>query len=550
MVTIDEASTYLENFIGEKDNLNVLEDCIGSLQQIRGSLDLVQLYGACELAGEILTAANDIKTGNTVNIDDKLAALTKGFFVLSCYFEYIQQHEVGMPVLLIPYINDIRLANRQTALPESFFENAQLSYRCPPSEKATLTQEQIDSLRRYRHMYQAGLLGVIKEINIEQSLKMMLRAVGKIYHFSKGSPSETLWWLAYYALQAFIDAQMLVNVSRKCLFSMLDKALRHLEKEGQAAFETAIDDNLLKQLAYFISIADIDQPEYKKITQLYGFDAICYTDKVLQQETVNLTGPTASTVQSVAEVLRVELNFCKEQIEQAQTMDDSNLDESYADTLSRVQKIKEILNIVGLIYASDILHEPIEKLDQARGKGLTLEDSEITLIAAAFLYIENVLSSHEKRNFSGDKLAEINKLTQQEIISSSHLQDAQLVVISQIEEGLQTIKSSLTDFTSGGYDSSNIDALPALFNEIRGGMVVLNLPRAGIILDKCVQFIEKTLLSDNEVAALEQLMETFADALICLEYYIDCIKVDKNVSSDTLKVAEDSFAALGFNVNS
>ena len=56
-------------------------------------------------------------------------------------------------------------------------------------------------------------------------------------------------------------------------------------------------------------------------------------------------------------------------------------------------------------------------------------------------------------------------------------------------------------------------------------------------------------MSTDEAAALEHMLETFADALICLEYYLDCLKVDSKVSPDTLAVAEESLAALGYSVN-
>jgi hypothetical protein len=548
MVTIDEASTHLETFINEKDNLNVLEDCILSLQQIRGSLDLVQLYGACELAGEILAMANDIKTSGSRHIDDKLAVLTKGFFVLSCYFEYIQQNETGMPVLLVPYINDIRMVNRQAPLAECAFENTQQSYRCPASEFTPLTEAQIASLRRYRHMYQVGLLGVIKEVNTLQSLQIMLRAINKVHKFSKGSASETFWWLCTYAIKAFIDAEMAVDITRKRLFSRLDKTLRALVTQGEAGFSYDADDEALKELAYFASISGVDQPEYKNIKVRYGFKDLNYTDEVLQQHTLNLTGPNANTVQSVAEILSLEINYCKEHMEEAQSTDSESVGSLYGETLARLDKVKEILDVVGLVSAAEVLVAPINNLKNAKTKGFVLDDEAVIQMADAFIYIESVLSSLEKRNFSNEKLAEINRLTQTEIMSSSHLEDAQLTVISEIEDGIKDIKSALTEFTDSNYDKQYIEALPAMLNEIRGGVLVLGLPRASTILEKCTDFIQHTLMSNNEVAALEQLMDTFADALICLEYYIDCLKVDKHASDDTLKVAEESLGALGFPV--
>jgi len=218
MSTIDTAAMHLETFISERDNTKVLHDCIESLQQIRGSLDLVQLHGACELAGEILSAASGINIGTERKLENKLAALTKGFFVLSCYFEYTQQNKIGMPILL-----------------ECYFEADITPYTIPPGEKTTdhLEDSEFTSMaRRFRHMYQVGLLGFIKETTVKQSLEMMHRAIGKIRHLSQGTKSETFWWLAHHSIGAFAQADIYPNAARKQLFRQLDKHLRSLEKQG------------------------------------------------------------------------------------------------------------------------------------------------------------------------------------------------------------------------------------------------------------------------------------------------------------------------------
>ena len=86
-------------------------------------------------------------------------------------------------------------------------------------------------------------------------------------------------------------------------------------------------------------------------------------------------------------------------------------------------------------------------------------------------------------------------------------------------------------------------------NTVRGGMIVLELPRAAEIMVSSIQFVQDCLLSNPPPAALEHMLETFADTIICLEYYLDCMKTDKNISADTLIIAEESLAALGYGVN-
>ena len=550
MVTINEASTHLETFIGDRSNHKVLEDCIESLQQIRGSLDLIQLHGACELSGEILVTATSINIEKNEELEEKLSVLTKGFFILSCYFEYTQQHEVGMPVLLIPYINDLRLVNRQPVMPESYFESSTATYRCPPSEKleeATRIEDFTLMLRRFRHMYQLGLLGVIKDINLEHSLKLMQRAVTKVYKLSKGRTSETLWWLSATALQAFIDGNIISTVARKRLFARIDKQLRMLEKKGEPTLDGPLEEELLVELAYYISLVAEVNDDYKKIQHLYGFNSLSYNETVLQRETISLTGPNADTVQSVAEVLRVELSVAKENMEKSQVAE-GMADRDYEDTLARVQRIKEILNVVGLTSAADVLSQPLEKLQTACKDDAPLDEENNMLVVDAFLYVESVLSSLTSRNFSGEQLAELNQQNQNEVISSNNLLDAQLVVIEEAEKGIVFLKQAITAFTDSEYDKAHIKDFSEKLQEIRGGMTVLALPRAAAIVAACHEFIENALMSTDEIAALEHMLETFADALICLEYYLDCMKADKNVSPDNLAIAEESLAALGYPV--
>ena len=550
MVTINEASTHLETFIGDRSNHKVLEDCIESLQQIRGSLDLIQLHGACELSGEILVTATSINIEKNEELEEKLSVLTKGFFILSCYFEYTQQHEVGMPVLLIPYINDLRLVNRQPVMPESYFESSTATYRCPPSEKleeATRIEDFTLMLRRFRHMYQLGLLGVIKDINLEHSLKLMQRAVTKVYKLSKGRTSETLWWLSATALQAFIDGNIISTVARKRLFARIDKQLRMLEKKGEPTLDEPLEEELLIELAYYISLVAEVNDDYKKIQHLYGFNSLSYNETLLQRETISLTGPNADTVQSVAEVLRVELSVAKENMEKSQVAE-GMADRDYEDTLARVQRIKEILNVVGLTSAADVLSQPLEKLQTACKDDAPLDEENNMLVVDAFLYVESVLSSLTSRNFSGEQLAELNQQNQNEVISSNNLLDAQLVVIEEAEKGIVFLKQAITAFTDSEYDKAHIKDFSEKLQEIRGGMTVLALPRAAAIVAACHEFIENALMSTDEIAALEHMLETFADALICLEYYLDCMKADKNVSPDNLAIAEESLAALGYPV--
>ena len=551
VITIEQAATELEGFISDRTNDKLLESCIQSLKQIRGSLELIELHGACELAGELLYTANQINESESHLEDAKLSALTKGFFVLSCYFEYALQKEKGMPSLLLPYINDIRVSNKQSILWESHFAIAQSGFTFCSKQAADEVPES-ESLtamaRRFRHMYQVGLLGLIKEVRVRPSLQLMLRATHKMHRYARRSPSETFWWLLSYSLEAFIRTEMALTVARKRLFSHLDRMFKRLEKEGQQAFDFQIPEDYLNELAYYIALADLQEEPYIRVKHAFGYDILGYNEAQRLSESRALTGPSASTVSSVTDTLKGELRFVKEAIE-ASVEEGIKAIANLEGLMASMTKIRDILDVVGLKSAAQTMKQQLVRVSCWRDNEAEVDPADLIGMADAFIYVDSVLDSIEKRNFSDEKLAEINELSRKQMVVNSHLAEAQLVVLEEAEAGLNMIKRALNAYADASYDRAHIKNVVKTVNTIRGGMVVLELPRAAAVVTSFGQFIEGSLLSSSQPAALAHMLDTFADALICLEYYLDCLKIDKTVSSDTLVVAEESLAALGYGVS-
>ena len=552
VITIEQAATQLEGYVSDRENIKLLNACISSLQQIRGSLDLIELFGARELAGELLYTARKINEDGAPLGDEKLSALTKGFFVLSCYFEYALQKEWGMPALMIPYINDIRISNRQPIMWESYFSGVSKSFTLPASNEGLTTipkGETIEGLaKRFRYMYQIGLLGVIRDIRVQTSLELMKRALRKLTTHAKGQPNHTFWWLSCNVIDAFLQQNMVFTLERKRLFSHLDKEFKRIEKEGLTGFAHVTDPQYAIEMAYYIALANIQEKPFTTIVKSYGFGDLSYTEQDRIKEAAVLTGPSASTVSSVVDTLRGELRIAKEVIENS-AESDSTILENNDDFIISITKIRDILDVVGLKSAAETMGQQLEQLAIWRESGENPDTKELMDMADAFLYVESVLDSIINANFSDEKLSEINDQSRNDMILNSHLAGAQLVVLEEAEIGLNLMKRALSSFSDSSYDRVHIKNVAKTMNSVRGGMIVLELPRAAEIMASSIQFVEGCLLSNTPPAALEHMLETFADTIICLEYYLDCMKIDKYISADTLIIAEESLAALGYGVS-
>lgn len=248
--TIEQAELSLEQFIGERSNGHLLQQAVEGLQQIRGTLKLIELTGAEMLAQEMLDQANDIPAGAGNERDDQLSALSSALYVLRRYLESVDANRQEIPELLLPTINELRRAGGQALLPESFFFSARRQPR-PPRAQTASDDVHADG-RRLRHMYQVGLLGYIREQNAVASLRLMGRAMERLDSLLGEQTAARLCWIAAGAIEAIIDGQLLPRRSRKQLFSRLDRELKNLL--GNPGYEPPLP--MLKELLYLVALAD------------------------------------------------------------------------------------------------------------------------------------------------------------------------------------------------------------------------------------------------------------------------------------------------------
>jgi hypothetical protein len=249
----------------------------------------------------------------------------------------------------------------------------------------------------------------------------------------------------------------------------------------------------------------------------------------------------------MAAVLKDELRSTKEILENASQMGEDGIAD-YDELIQTLNKVADILSVVGLVSASNTLKEELVKIESWKASNVPTDPKELIEVADALLYVESTISGLEKLNLSDEELNMANSLARREVIASTQLAEAELLVIQEAESGLALVKRALNSYSESNYDNAHIQNVASTLNTVRGGLIVLNLGRAAAVVAGCVQFVEQKLLEGNHAVAMQQLLETFADAIIGLEYYLDSLKTDIDSDDSVLTIAENSLEALGFQV--
>ena len=544
VATIEQAASKLEQFVADMNNGELLQACVDGMQQISGTLALLQLHGADLLAKELLALSTSI-TVNDADIEKRLSILTSAFFILPRYLEYTIQTRRGMPILLLPTINEIREVRGERPVPESYFFEADVSKNRPaPVQASAVLGEDLTALiRRLRHMYQVGMLSVFQGKLVKPSLGMMHRGMQRLSAITGNRPLGTLWWVADTALECMASEQMEITKPRKMLFGAIDREIKKFQQGGPKVLDHEPPKALIKDCLYLIAASGSESSAAQTVQQTYKYEPLNYLDRELARERDALRGPSANTVSSVAAVLKDEINAIKDVLERASQSTEGLLD--YDELTTPLDKVAEILAVVGLGAPSKALKEEIAKIETWKTSPDKAGTKGLIEVADVVLYVESTISGLETFNLSDERLSRANSVARQDVIASSHLAEAELVLLQEAESGLALVKRALNSFAESNFDRGHVKNVASTLNSVRGGMAVLSLTRATKVVSACAEFVEETLMVNDQPAALQHLLETFADAVIGLEYYVDAVKTDKNTDDSLLEIAEESLQALG-----
>jgi hypothetical protein len=547
LASIRQSSSNIEAFISNRDKAEFLQSSLDGLKEILGILQLIQLRGADMLVQEMIELASVIPAGTNEKYDKPLSVLSTGFFILPRYFEYSQQTEQCMPVLLLPFVNDIRIANNKAPLSDGQFFSVRVTAERPTPPKAEAippAAEFATFVRRMRQMYLVGLLGILLDKRVNSSFGLMQRAMTRLDRYTSNKPMGKLWWLMGIALEVMEKQKMSVTAPRKFLFTAVDRQLKQLQKKGAAILEQQAAEAILKELIYIIAVSGANLPSVKQVRQAFGVPPMPFTEAQLVQEMENLRGPEMGTVHSVAEVIREELRDSKNSLE-VLSMGGADIIAGYKGVADSLQRVADILSVVGLLSASTNLREQIALFRKWEGQKHEADRQELLAAADVLLYVESTITALEKINLSPEKLAKVNALAKDDVIASGQVADAEKVVLEEAQAGLALIKRGIMSFQESNFDKNHIANLGKSLSAVRGAMIMLNMNRAAEIAGSCAKFVDNTLMKGEVNGAIQQILETFADAIISLEYYLDnYIQVGVKDES-VLEIAAESVHVLG-----
>ncbi len=510
--TLEKARLALESYFEQDADESQLSICISGLHQVKGTLEILDFMGAVALAAELENLGIALQEKKLEANEQILEIYMSGILQLTLYLQKIQSGQQDQLFLLLPVINEVRKAQGLEELSgEDFLP--QPGEITPPKPAISFQAPQTDNefvalTKKLRHHFQRGLLGIIKQDNIQQSLQRIHKVLERLDVICYGHSVSHLWWIADGFVATLNVDEHYKDKSAQVLLGQIDRQIKRLAEVGQDALDDEVSDTLLHNLVDRISNSKAESTRISQIRQAFAMDA-----EVIGTSETAFAGAGDEAMETAAEVLKENIENVKDSIDlYVRNKEATNKD--VAAFIPQLKQVADTLNLLGLSGMRSNLLQQMEILQKNIDDDVKVDDGTIMDIAGALLLIEASLSDLRSAQLSHS--AEEAEANAQE---SEYLQ-AQYQFVREARVNLQRAQDAIVDFMASGGDQDAISEVPIWLNDTEGGFNILMMPQLQSMLRTCRQFVEDKMLGTNQLPGQRE-FDALADVLTSAEYYLE-----------------------------
>lgn len=539
--TLNQAQQALEAFVENPDDSTRMRFCQTYLHQVYGTLQMVEFYGAALLAEEMEKLAQALLEGKVSQLADAQETLMRAILQLPPYLDRVQASRRDLPLVLLPLLNDLRASCGEPLLSETSLFKPDLAGAASYGEVPASVFEDPSFpqlARKIRQMYQIALLGVIRGENLASNYGFMARVFTKLKQVTGDAALLPLWEVSAAMVEGLSLGGIQPGTSVKSVLGQLDRLLRVLAAEGAPVLAKSAPSELMKNLLYYIAKSDKSGPVINHVRERYRLSDALPSDELISSERARMSGPDQAAMMSVVAALSEEINKVKEALEVF--VHDEEKDGSKLKPQSQTLKqVADTVAVLGLGQPRKLVEDQLAVIDAIAAGKQPADRSLLMDVAGALLYVEATLQGMTGERRSSDRQGAL-------AVVPDHVQKARDAVIRECRAGLEEAKDGIVEFIASQWQKAHLASVPDKLTAVRGGLGMILLPRPAAVLRQCVRYINENLLPEEAEGPDWRSMDTLADAITSVEYYLERITDDPESGDEMLDMARNSVGMLGY----
>ena len=546
--TLKQARQALESYVENPTDESQLRFCAVHLHQVHGTLQMVELYGAALLAEEMELVVEALLSNTVGQKQEAYELIMRAVLQLPDYLERLISGGRDMPLVLLPLLNDLRAIRGQKLLSENALFSPDLSIAVPTAALVAHSGEDFHtSIRKQRHTYQLALLAWFRGKDAVTNLGRLEDALAQVQAACARDLAQRFWWIAGGMVVALRKDWLDTSMATKLLLGQVDRQIKRLMDEGEDALTVNPPADLLKNLLFYVARAKDGGDPVSLIKQTYRLGSLLPDAAELEQAQDSMSGHNAELMRTVSVAIKEDLARVKDSLDlflRGGRKAVADLQPA-ADTLSRVS---DTLGMLGLGALRKVVQRQAQAATDIVAGRRQPEESALMDIASALLYVESSLEGMAQGAAPAQE-QETAGLDGGVSMPDAEFNQVRGIVAEEAIRDITQTKDAILAFMENSEDFAVLERVPALFNQIKGGLLLLNEQRAAGLIDAVRNYVADRVLANREVPP-DASLDNLADAISSIEYYLENLREGRVFGKTILDVAANSVLSLGCEVAS
>ncbi|MDI1254377.1 Hpt domain-containing protein [Thermomonas sp.] len=264
------------------------------------------------------------------------------------------------------------------------------------------------------------------------------------------------------------------------------------------------------------------------------------TEAELEHARGSLAGRNRALLDTVSAALKEDLLRVKDALDlhlRSGTTDGAAL-KPQAESLDR---IGETLGMVGLEASRGVIREQGRIMHAIANGERPSSESELLDVAGALIYIEHSLDDQVGRLGQDNAGAG----TDADDLLAQESRKVMGALAHEAVANFAEVRNAFVAFVETDWDHAALEPVPRLLAEVAGAMRILQLPEPAGYLEALRRYSHAELISKQQIPGGRDL-DTMADALAGMEYYLESLHDPHGQRQDLLDKTRDSLEALAY----
>jgi hypothetical protein len=494
---------------GDRSELSASRE---TCRQLKGVLEVLGANGAHMLCQEIVNLLDALIQERVENLAAAKDALAEGLLQLSEYLKHLQEGYADLPVIVLPTLNNLRaahdvelLSEHLVFLPEEGHAGDDL---IGTDEYVKLSADKLQQVStKLRFFLQKALLGWFRN----EQPQRMLQAAGKVadnmIRLNQRRRLRALWWISAGLADALENGRLEQGGAVKMLMGRLEREIRRFGELGEERYDRSLSDELIKNLLYYIGLAESGAATTDKVKAAYHLDLYLPQGETLAELRQYYTTPGRDLWRAVSSSVTEELRSLQGILEGMQ--DEERQPELLEKLVDKSESLTNTLAMLGLGRAAELTAGLVDDLKVRRASAEVQDLDAVLQLSTHYVRLEKVLAEYAE---TGHDLTDTIFSHDGDTFDPSSERSLLRSTLTELGKA----QSRMVAFYKDGWAFTSLEEAVAALESISGALVMAGVDELQPLVDTALRYVREDLLAQTREPTPEEL-STFADVLTLFE---------------------------------